>query len=151
MKRRKGQETWKALLRAILVSLAVCLALILLVAVWISSSFPSKAERRRNREQILSLRDVVKWGMTFDEVDRQLAANHLGAGWHQVTDSEQKLLCLVSPLEFGARNWVLRCEFKDGGLSAVKIHTEDNLERPLEAPSDLTFVEQEDSTDPPPR
>jgi hypothetical protein len=91
--------------------------------------------RERNRGEVLALYQAIQPGMAGSVVEEEKRSGrypHLtfhggkGSGWYVST-----------PLEFGAKNWVLVVDAVDGRVTAVRIRTEDGLhDHPAQAPSD---------------
>lgn len=103
---------------------------------WIFRSgdvFRSSARNAPNRAALLQIRDGVQLGATHTEV--------LEAYWKCRTDELQLRAdwstnwIVRMPMEFGASDWVLRIEFRDGKVTAVRARTSDGL-TPKDGPTD---------------
>jgi hypothetical protein len=91
--------------------------------------------RERNRGEVLALYQAVQPGMAGSVVEEERSSGrypHLtfhggkSTGWFVST-----------PLEFGAKNWVLLVDVVDGRVTTVRIRTEDGVhDHPAQAPTD---------------
>ncbi len=62
----------------------------------------------------------------------------------QLTHLSAEESLVRTPLEWGARNWLMWVEFDDNRINAVRFRFQDSrYERPESAPQDKTFVSQE--------
>jgi hypothetical protein len=76
--------------------------------------------------------------MTIDDIASLLhKKEYRSLKLEKVSDSD---LVVESPLELGAKNWLLSLKFKDRQLVFVHIQTSDNTLRPKDAPPDLDFA-----------
>ena len=100
---------------------------------WSGDNFRSHSSNAANRDAIVRLHEALRPNDDRTEV--------LEKYWsHRTTDLRLHLdspdAWVVSmPLEFGAGDWNLRIEFRNGRLSAVRIRTADGP-APREAPPD---------------
>ena len=93
--------------------------------------------RQRNRAHILGAYAGLRIGMTAREA--HTAVSKLPSGFTVHGACGGSGVCVLdSPLEFGARNWMLYLQFDDERLSSARIRTADSMyEHPAEAPPDI--------------
>jgi hypothetical protein len=122
--------------RSFLVVGGILLAVCVYYYVWIFRSgdfFTTRGSNAPNRTALVAVRDAVKIGASYSDV--------LAAYWRLKTsdlrlhadDSARWLIRM--PYEFGASDWVLRIDFQDGRVAAVRVRTSDGP-APRDGPSD---------------
>lgn len=100
---------------------------------WFTEVFHTHESNKPRRIALLQIRNAISVGASHTEV--------LAAYWEHRTDqlrlsadSPTEWLITI-PLEFGARDWKLVIEFRNGQVSAVRIRTSDGLS-PKQGPKD---------------
>lgn len=96
--------------------------------------FSSHARNTLNRAAILKMRDELRIGDSYEKVLRsywQHASSDL-----QLYAGSPKSWSVSMPPQVGAREWVLRLDFTNGRLSALKVRTVDGP-HPSDAPEDI--------------
>src|SRR5262245_30042864 len=81
--------------------------------------------RERNRGEVLALYQAMQLGMAGSAVEDERQSGrypHL-----RFVPGDDGSWYVSTPLEFGAKNWVLLVDVVDGHVSAVRIRTEDGL------------------------
>ena len=91
--------------------------------------------REHYRDQVRTLYANVQPGMPRTQVRQTMdSAKYPDLTFHQ---PEAEAWLASTPLEFGARNWVLLIEFDRDRVSVVRIRTADSVdEHPVQAPTD---------------
>jgi hypothetical protein len=100
--------------------------------------FFSHARNALNRAAILKMRDELRPGDGYEKVLRSYW-QHTSSDL-QLYSGSPKSWSVSTPYQIGAREWVLRLDFTNGKLSAIRVRTADGP-RPDDAPEDI-----EDST-----
>ncbi len=123
-------------LRILLATPIIALAVIILFI----NLIPVPDEIQRSRDVILEVREVLKPGMSVDSVEDAVEKFQLPdhMEFYFVNESVALLKRLgVSPIH---ENWLLRLDFQDGKLNAIKIGTLDNQNiRPSGSPENKTL------------
>jgi len=120
------------------VGIGVLAAGTVLALVW-DPFIGSFLHRERNRGEIVALYEAVQPGMAGSKVEE---ASRSGQYPHLTFQGGNGKSWFVStPLEFGAKNWVLMVDVADGHVSAVRVRTEDGVhDHPAQAPTDKTLA-----------
>ena len=114
--------------------------LTLLLAAWCITGWDgltTRKERAESRASVLAIYEKLELGQSRDVVDA-LVARHPNLAVHSGDESIEA----DTPIEFGAKNWILMLEFQQGVLVEVKIRTPDSVAyHPPDAPPDLGPVD----------
>lgn len=100
---------------------------------WFNEVFHSHKSNVPNRKALLEIRERIGIGASQAEV--------LSAYWQHRTDVLRLFAdrptdwIITMPLEFGASDWNMRIEFKDGRVTAVRVRTSDGPQ-PKDGPMD---------------
>lgn len=90
---------------------------------WFNDVFTTPGRNEPNRAALVLIRDGIQLGDSHSQV--------LAAYWRLRTDSLRLSAegpgywYISTPLEFGASNWGLVLEFRDGRIDAVRVRTAD--------------------------
>lgn len=90
---------------------------------WLTEVFHNHKSNEPNRAALLQVRDAIAVGASHADV---LAAywQHRTEALKLVADGPAEWI-ITMPLEFGASDWTLRIEFRDGRVTAVRVRTSD--------------------------
>ena len=110
--------------------------LTLLFAAWCVAGWDgltTRKERAESRASVLAIYENLELGQTKSSVDA-LVARHPNLTVHSGDES----LEVDTPIEFGAKNWILMLKFQQGVLVDARIRTPDSAPyHPPDAPPDL--------------
>ena len=98
--------------------------------------FATRANRLLWRERVLATYDDIRPGMT----EAELRSTVLRHGWpRRFSVRSDSCLTLRTPIQFGATNWWLVVDIKEGEVDRVGVRSEDRPNvRPDAAPPDKT-------------
>jgi len=92
------------------------------------------------RKEVITLFQSLNVGMKASEIQPLIDSQQ--SRLLRLHEISADLLFVQTPLEWGARNWVLWLELSDGTVSAVRIRVHDSRElKPHGAPPDRTVTE----------
>ncbi|MBI3853448.1 MAG: hypothetical protein HY298_24640 [Verrucomicrobia bacterium] len=107
----------------IIAAVVILLGALWIRGFWFTEVFHSSKRKEPNRAALIQIRAAVNVGASHADV--------LAAYWSNRAD-ELKLFAdrptdwiIQMPLEFGASDWKLYIDFKDGRVNAVKVRTSD--------------------------
>jgi hypothetical protein len=105
------------------------------VAILAQPILRSQWERETHRSEVRGLYESLRTGMLRHEVEQRMQGDlypHL-----QFSRGSGRVWYAESPLEFGAKNWVLLVECEEDRVLAVRVRTADSVqEHPKDAPPD---------------
>ena len=97
----------------------------------------TRVERQYWREMVRRTISDLQLGLSKNQVE-QIVKNHNWQNYCMHSESEIKL---GTPIEFGARNWIVYLAFENDLLTEIKIRTEDSIFRhPKDAPPDIVYL-----------
>lgn len=96
----------------------------------------------KSRAELVQFEKQLQLGETKDEVRQRYSAARLSRlKLRESVGGNHNEWVVETPLQFGAGNWLLWLEFKEGRLSAVRVREEDNtLVKPRDAPPDRALA-----------
>ena len=99
-------------------------------------------QRREYRSKITALASELNSPQRNSDDVRRLLRQPRFQGLN-LRDESPSLWTVETPLEFGARNWVLFIELHDSKVVALRVRTIDSMnERPHDAPPDSGYLER---------
>lgn len=108
---------------------------LLLVTGIVISHLWLRSRTYRAREEIVVLSGQLTIGIGRQEVQRVFTSGRYRS--LHLHDIGSDLMLVYTPIEWGAKNWILRLEFKRDKLAATKVRLHDNAGvKPSEAPED---------------
>lgn len=118
--------------RSSIVGIALACGAVLLCGFLLVRSFNTHARNEMNRQALLRIRDELRIGDSRVDVLR---------AYSQFRTDELSLVkgpdswCVEMPTEFGATDWNLIVEYRENGVSAVRVRTSDGPP-PSDGPDD---------------
>ncbi len=110
--------------------------LALMLAAWFLTGWDgltTRSERAESRASVLAIYERLELGQGQGSVEALVAEYPILR-----VRSYEETLEAETPLEFGAKNWILMLEFQQGVLVAAKVRTPDSASyHPPDAPPDL--------------
>ena len=118
--------------RSTILSIALVCGAMLLCGFLLTRSFNTHTRNEANRQALLRIRDELSIGDSPDDVLR---------AYSRFRTDELSLVkgpnwCIEMPTEFGATDWNLIIEYRENGVSAVRVRTSDGPP-PSDGPTDM--------------
>src|SRR6266481_5484835 len=110
----------------------------LVLTIFLSAIIYTRSSRQgENRAKIVALMSEVSKHPTNQEVRRLLSESRFQG---LTLSQESNELVVETPIEFGAKNWVLYMEVNDSRVIALRVRTADSVkEHPVGAPPDKSL------------
>ncbi len=110
----------------------------LVLTIFLSAIIYTRSSRQgENRAKIVALMSEVSKHPTNQEVRRLLSESRFQG---LTLSQESNELVVETPIEFGAKNWVLYMEVSDSRVVALRVRTADSVkEHPVGAPPDKSL------------
>ena len=110
----------------------------LVLTIFLSAIIYTRSSRRgEDRAKIVALMSEVSKHPTNQEVRRLLSESRFQG---LTLSQESNELVVETPIEFGAKNWVLHMEVNDSRVISLRVRTADSVkEHPVGAPPDKSL------------